>query len=78
MSDAKPLSVINPDADLPGHLNYLISDTATLEESGSSLKIKIFHSRAFPWEDVFKALLFRGYAVKITNIKADLFIDATK
>jgi hypothetical protein len=78
MADAKSATVTNPDADLVGHLNYLIADTATLEEAGNALKIKIFHSRAFPWEDVFKALLYRGFAVKITNHKADLFIEASK
>ncbi len=78
MADATPHAVTNPDADLPGHLNYLIADTASLDEEGTGLKIKIFHSRAFPWEDVFKALLYRGYAVKITNHKADLFIEASK
>jgi hypothetical protein len=78
MADAKLPAVVNPDADLAGHLNYLMADTATLEDSPDGYRIKIFHSRGFPWEDVFKALLYRGFAVRITNHKADLFIEAAK
>jgi hypothetical protein len=30
----------------------------------------------FPWDDVFKALLFREFTVYVSNHKADLFIEA--
>lgn len=76
MADAKPPAVINPDADLHGHLTYLVGETGTVEEADGGYRIKVFHSRAFPWEDIFKALLYRGFTVRMTNHKADLFIEA--
>lgn len=76
MAEAKLPAVVNPDADLLGHLTYLSSDTASVEEVDGGYRVKIFHSRGFPWEDVLKALLYRGFAVRVTNHKADLFIEA--
>ena len=40
-------------------------------------KIKIFHSRAFPWGEVVKALLYRNFRVSLTRHKADIFIEAS-
>jgi len=68
--------VINPTIDLSEELAFLIGDTGSVHDFMSGYKIKIYHTRAFPWDEVFKALLFRDFKVYVTNHKADLFIEA--
>jgi hypothetical protein len=63
--------------DLSEELKWLMADTGELQDWMGGYRIKIFHSRAFPWDDVFKALLYRNFKVQVTRQKADLFIEAT-
>ena len=71
----------SPDAgravDLGESLAYLMGDTGAVQESLGGFKIKIFHSRAFPWGEVVKALLYRDFRVSVTRRKADIFIEAS-
>ena len=68
--------VINPGVDVGDELSYLIADTGGLEELMGGYRIKVFHTRAFPWDEVFKVLLFRDFKVYVTRHKADLYIEA--
>ena len=63
--------------DLSEELKWLMADTGELHDWMGGYRIKVFHSRAFPWDDVFKALLYRNFKVAVTRHKADLFIEAT-
>jgi hypothetical protein len=63
--------------DLVQQLTWLMSDTGELTRADNGFRIKVFHSRAFPWDDVFKALLYAHFKVSVTRQKADLFIEAT-
>ena len=79
MAQASIPPVTNPDADMGDQLRYLMGETGELIESGAAAyKLKIFHTRAFPWDDVFKHLLYRGYKVSVSSHKADLFIEAQR
>jgi len=55
---------------------FLIGDTGGLQQAMGGYRIKIYHSGAFPWAEVFKALVFRDFRVYVTRHKADLFIEA--
>src|SRR6266576_4421342 len=77
MYQRTPSSDANPTVDLGESLAYLIGDTGAVQESLGGFKIKIFHSRAFPWGDVLKALLYRNFRVACTRNKADIFIEAS-
>lgn len=57
-------------------LIWLIGDTGEVHEWLGGFKVKVYHSRSFPWDDVFKALLYREFKVYVTRHKADLFIEA--
>jgi hypothetical protein len=77
MSERVP-PVISPTAEVGPKLEFLIRETGGFDEApAGAFKIKIFHSAAFPWEEVFKLLLYRGYKVNLTAHKADLFVEAT-
>ena len=41
-----------------------------------AFSIKVHHARMFPWDEVFKHLLFRDFKVDVTRHKADFFIEA--
>lgn len=69
--------VTNPNVDIGESLAYLMGDTGGLQESMGGFKIKIFHAKAFPWGEVFKALLYRDFRVYVTRHKADIFIEAS-
>ena len=76
MADRTP-PVVSPTADVMPKLEFLIRETGGFEEApAGAFKIKVFHSYAFPWEDIFKLLLYRGYKVNVTAKKADLFVEA--
>jgi hypothetical protein len=75
MAESTP-PVINPNADVAEHLTFLLGDTGTLHDHMGGYRIKVFHTRAFPWDEVFKVLLYRDYKVYVTRHKADLFIEA--
>jgi hypothetical protein len=68
--------VTNPTVDVGDELAWLVGETGGIEHQMGGYKIKIFHSRAFPWDEVFKALLFRDFRVYVTRHKADLYIEA--
>jgi hypothetical protein len=71
----------SPDAshavDLAESLAFLMGDTGAVQESLGGFKIKVYHSRAFPWGEVVKALLYRDFRVSVTRRKADIFIEAS-
>lgn len=77
MENAKTPPVTNPGVDLGQILTYLVGETGVVQESMGGFKIKIFHTRAFPWDEVFKALLYRDFRVFMSRHKADIFIEAT-
>ena len=76
MQQSKPPPVINPGVDIADLLRHLIGDTGALQEAMGGFRIKVYHSRMFPWDDVFKALLYRDFKVYVTRHKADLFVEA--
>jgi hypothetical protein len=78
MDQRKPSPhVTNPSIDLAEALSHVMGDTGGLQESLGGFKIKIYHTKAFPWADVFKMLVFRDFRVYVTRHKADLFIEAS-
>lgn len=77
MDDKKTPPVTNPTVDLGDILRYLVGETGVVQEVMGGFKIKIFHTRGFPWDEVFKALLFRDFRVFLSRHKADIFIEAT-
>ena len=76
MAKDKIPPVINPTVDVGDELAFLIGETGGLEEMMGGYRIKVFHTRMFPWDDVFKVLLFRDFKVYVGRKKADLFIEA--
>ena len=77
MIGSKPVPpVINPSADVTQELQHLMGDTGGLNESMGGYRIKVYHTRAFPWDDVFKTLLYRDFRVYVTRHKADIYIEA--
>lgn len=76
MTNPSTPPVRNPTVDVGEELAWLIGETGGLQETLGGYKIKVFHTRAFPWDEVFKALLFRDFKVYVTRHKADLFIEA--
>jgi hypothetical protein len=77
MDPNKVPPVTNPNVDIGESLSYLMGDTGGLQESMGGFKIKIYHAKAFPWGEVFKALLYRDFRVYVTRHKADIFIEAS-
>ena len=79
MPEAREYPVTHPAADVGEQLAHLMGETGgIIESSVTTFKLKVFHTRAFPWDDVFKHLLYRGFKVAVTSHKADLFIEAQK
>jgi hypothetical protein len=76
MAQTKVPPVINPGVDVAEQLRFLIGETGILEDVMGSFRIKVFHTRMFPWDDVFKTLLYRDFQVYVTRHKADLYIEA--
>lgn len=76
MSANRVPPVLNPTVDLGEELSFLVGETGIVQDIMSGYRIKICHTRAFPWDDVFKALLYRDFKVYVTRHKADLFIEA--
>jgi hypothetical protein len=68
--------VTNPTVDVGEQLRHLMGDTGGLNEALGGYRIKVFHTRAFPWDEVFKTLLYRDFKVYVTRHKADLYIEA--
>ena len=76
MPPTKPPPVINPTVDVGEELKRLMGETGALIDSMGAFKIKVYHTRMFPWDDVFKTLLYRDFQVYVTRHKADLYIEA--
>ncbi len=75
--DANTQSAASPEPiDLALRLRLLVGDTGSVRESMGGFRIKIDHSRAFPYDEVFKSLLYNDFKVYVTRWKADLFIEA--
>ncbi len=77
MAPEKIAPVEHPTMDVGEQLTYLIGDTGVMNAAMGGYRIKVYHTRGFPWDDVFKLLLYRGFKVYVNNHKADLYIDAT-
>jgi hypothetical protein len=71
-----PPPVTNPSVDIAESLSYLMGDTGGLQEVMGGFRIKVYHMGAFPWAEVFKALVYRDFKVYVTRHKADIFIEA--
>ena len=69
-------NIADPTIDIEAQLRYLMGDTGGLQNVMGAFRIKVYHTRAFPWDDVFKLLLYRDFKVDVTRHKADLFIEA--
>jgi hypothetical protein len=76
MAEAKVPPLINPTVDVAQQLQWVIGDTGTVMDSMGAFRIKVFHARMFPWDEVFKLLLYRDFKVDVTRHKADFFIEA--
>jgi hypothetical protein len=76
MAKEKIPPVINPTVDVGDHLAFVIGETGGVEPMMGGYRIRIFHTGAFPWDEVFKILLFRDFKVYVNRHKADLFIEA--
>ncbi len=57
-------------------LTRIVGDMGVVEETNGAFRVKVAHSRAFPWDDVFKQLLYRDFKVEVTKQKADLIIES--
>jgi hypothetical protein len=69
--------VIDPDADLADVLKFHVGQTGEVDQSlGGGYRIKVCHAGMFPWDDVFKSLLYRDLKVYVTHRKADIVIEA--
>jgi hypothetical protein len=76
MTRPKVPPVTNPTVDVGEVIADLIGDTGGLQEAMGGYRIKVHHTGAFPWADVFKVLVFRDFKVYVTRHKADIFIEA--
>jgi hypothetical protein len=77
MAHDKSYPVTNPGGDVTQELIDLMGDMGSLNEAMGGYRIKIFHARAFPWDEVFKILLYRDFKVYVTRHKADIYIEAS-
>ena len=76
MPQDKDPSAENRPADVSEQLTYLMGDTGAINEAYGGYRIKVYHTRAFPWDEVFKLLLYRDFKVYVTRHKADIYIEA--
>jgi len=75
MAEKRIPPVADPTANVEKELTRIVGDMGIVEEASGAYRIKVAHSRAFPWDDVFKQLLYRDYKVEVTRHKADLIIE---
>ncbi len=75
MAEKRIPPVADPTANIEKELTRIVGDMGIVEEASGAYRIKVAHSRAFPWDDVFKQLLYRDYKVEVTRHKADLIIE---
>ena len=72
-----PEPVMNPNVDVAESLRYMMGDTGDLQSSMGGFRIKVYHTRAFPWGEVLKTLVYLDFRVYVTRHKADLIIEAS-
>ena len=77
MAHDKSYPVQNPAGDVTQELIDMMGDTGGLNESMGGDRSKVFHTRAVPWDEVFKILVYRDFKVYVTRHKADLYIEAS-
>jgi hypothetical protein len=53
-----------------------MGDTGDVQELMGGFRIRIHHAKAFPWDQVLRALLYRDFRVTVTRHKADITIEA--
>lgn len=75
MAEKRTPPVADPSANVEKELKRLVGDMGVVEEASGAYRVKVAHSRAFPWDDVFKQLLYRDFKVEVTRHKADLIIE---
>ena len=75
MAEKRTPPVADPTASIEKELKRLVGDMGIVEEASGAYRVKVAHSRAFPWDDVFKQLLYRDFKVEVTKHKADLIIE---
>ena len=68
--------VTNPGVDVAELLRFTMGDTGDVQELMGGFRIKIYHAKAFPWDQVLRALLYRDFRVSVTRHKADITIEA--
>jgi hypothetical protein len=68
--------VTHPTVDVGEQLARFIGDTGTVHDVLGGYRIHVHHTRGFPWDDVFKLLLYREFQVSLGHTKADIFIEA--
>lgn len=73
----KSSSLGPPSVDVAESLRHAMGDTGDLQETLGGFRIKVHHTRAFPWAEVFKTLLFRDFKVYVTRHNAELLIEAS-
>lgn len=71
------VTFIQPAGDLTQELIDLMGDTGVLNEAMGGYRIKVYHAAGFPWDEVFKLLLYRDFKVYLNRHKADIYIEAT-
>ena len=75
MAEKRTPPVADPTANIEKELHRIVGDMGIVEETNGAFRVKVAHSRAFPWDDVFKALLYRDFKVEVSKQKADLIIE---
>lgn len=70
------LNLIQPTGDLTQDLIDLMGETGVLNEAMGGYRIKVYHARGFPWDEVFKMLLYRDFKIYVNRHKADIYIEA--
>ena len=68
--------VIDPDVEIGIVIRDIVGHMGAVEITGGAFRIKVHHGGSFPWDALFKALLYRDYKVTLTRHKADIFIEA--
>ncbi len=77
MDDKKLSPIADPGIDIGQRLRILMGDTGGVHESLGGFQIEVYHTRGFPWADVFKTLLDHQFRVYVTRRKADVRIEAS-
>jgi len=77
MDQDKTPPVMHPAIDVGESLQHLMGDTGDVREQLGGFRIRVYHSSAFPWGEVFRTLLYRDFRVYVSRNKADIYIEAS-